>query len=235
MGEFVLVLGCGALAVAMAWLSDRRKLRKFIVAFRKAQEAFTTPWHYRVATADDAFLFVRIPKSTVLETTNRMTFLGDAVLEVGEHREGCRVFVDGDRTSLLVLQSTSTTAESYTAELFLETKVGKPVPFTLPPFRLPHSVEADASLSHLLAAHREFIRGATQDPLLQFDTLPDAIRTWERISARTAAWRGAQDPEELLHQDLRMLAGEHYPVFWERLGPQLRAEIPRARVRSRPG
>jgi len=86
----------------------------------------------------------------------------------------------------------------------------------------------------LVAAHREFVRGATHDPLLRFETLADVIRAWEQISARTMAWRSTQDCDELLQQDLRMLVGPAYARLWARFGSPLRAAIPRAQVRKRP-
>jgi len=126
--------------MAIAWLSDRRKLRRFIVAFRKLEERLATLPRYREASDGDRGMF-----EGIVEASDGMERLGDAVLEHADVIAGCRVFVDADRTSLLYVQRTNMDMESYTAELSLETRAGKRLPWAQPPFKLQQALRKDVS------------------------------------------------------------------------------------------
>jgi len=222
-----------ALAVAINRLSVHAQLRKAMRTFRTMQRIASLRIEYREASPADAALFTRIPDAVTSEARRLMTHLGDAVGSNGESTSGFRVFIDETRTTLVYVYSDHIGAESYTDTLELATSAAQPL-LAQPDFARQQTLAAPPSIAELLAAHQEWIRGATREPFLSFATLADAVRAWEEVRDRKAAWRGAQEPEHLMKEDLRVWVGQHMEAAWERFGDELRAELPEARLRSRP-
>jgi hypothetical protein len=188
------------------------------------------PHRYREATLDDAALLARVPDHETADASRHAAPLGDVILEVGESREACRVFVDRDGTTLLLVSSTLT-AESHGQTLAFTTRRHR-IPFSLPPTVLQHVVSESATVAEILDAHRELISSNGHEPLRRFQTLADALDAWHVAEARRTAWREAQDVDELFQKDLQLLLGPKAKSVLERFGPVLRAELPQAKTRS---
>jgi hypothetical protein len=230
LAALAITFSVSALSLARWSSLRRRKARRAIDELRKLQRLLRMPHRYREATLDDAALLARVPDHETAEASRHVAPLGSVILEFGESREACRVFVDSDRTTLLLVSSTLA-AESHGQSLTLATRRHR-IPFSLPPTVLQRVLSESATVAEILGAHRELISSHRDEPLRRFQTLADALDAWQAAEARRTAWREAQDVDELFQKDLQLLLGPKAKTVLERFGPVLRAELPQAKTRS---
>lgn len=244
MDGFWVLLGCSAAASAILLIHERvqrrAQLQRFVSAYQDLQQLILSPVEFIEVTDSNAEpLLARIDKERIDEVARHAIELGNVVMRRGEAVVGAlRVFVDEPRTTLICLlaleSGTVISVESYTADAEFETHIGSPYQWTRPPFIHVQDVSVPLPIARLLVAHHEFV-GSARGPLLRFESVPDAIRVWLNFRDREVAWRANQPPDELAERDMRLTFGPTYKPMWTRLRGKLRAPLPKAETRKRPG
>lgn len=210
----------GVIAVTLVY--DRRRDTQLAHAVYRIRAFFSEPRQYRAATAEEAATEASLPIDG-MRPLGALASGTEGTLKISPY------LVDDTGTVVAVRRPDTLYLYSTTGASVFETER---LSWGMP--RLAPGVDRvtyrmNATDEQVLAAHRARIAKATE-PLVVIRSIEQLAALHTELTHRNARWRAAQDPDELLDEDLRRMLRSAYDQHGHGIKLQLGRGLPRARV-----